>query len=260
MSMALRWKTATEQEIIRHCLRSNPSREVISELAGGISVIRLPEDAVVKCGFGVSHFEAVNQQRAYEILDPSIIRVPQVYRYFAKEDNGYLIMEYMNGQPISSVADPDTYLKPMAEVLKYFEKLQRARPGPFHESIAFGQLWLDYDPIAPTSISDIEDYYNKRQLKNSTQLNLAGYSLVFCHLDIAPRNILVLKDGSLCLVDWNSGGFYPRLFERSALAINVRKKNDWNTKLLGLLDKLEEGEKSQARLLERAYYLGQKYT
>ncbi|KAF2248726.1 hypothetical protein BU26DRAFT_564427 [Trematosphaeria pertusa] len=257
--MAIQWNTATEDEIIQHCLRSNPDRDVVSELDGGLSVVRISEDAVVKCGFGVSQFEAANQQRAYEILDPAIIRVPRVYRFFVRDLNGYLIMEYIDGQPVSSTMDPDAYLQPMAKVLKIFEQVQRAKPGPFHKSVAFGQLWLDYDPIAPAAVSDIEEYYNKRQLKNSTHLNLAGYPLIFCHLDIAPRNILVLGDGSLCLIDWNSAGFYPRLFERTALAINVRAENDWNTKLLALLDGLDEGEKSQAQLLERAYYLGQRY-
>ena len=37
--------------------------------------------------------------------------------------------------------------------------------------------------------------------------------LVFCHLDIAPRNLLRQEDGSLCLIDWASAGYYPRLFE-----------------------------------------------
>lgn len=246
--MGIEWNTATEDEIIQHCLRSNPDRDVISELDGGLSVIRISEDAVVKCGFGVSQFEAANQQRACEILDPTIVRVPRVYRFFVRELDGYLIMEYINGQPISFMMEPDAFLKPMAHVLKLFEQVQRAKPGPLHESIAFGQLWLDYDPIAPANILDIEEYYNKRQLKNLT------------HLDIAPRNILALEDGSLCLIDWNSAGFYPRLFERTAIEINLRKENDWNTKLLGLLCELDEGEKFQAHLLEKSYYLGQRYT
>lgn len=34
-----------------------------------------------------------------------------------------------------------------------------------------------------------------------------------CHLDIAPRNLLYLADGSVCLLDWATAGFYPRFFE-----------------------------------------------
>jgi thiamine kinase-like enzyme len=172
--------------------------------------------------------------------------------------NGYLVMEYFKGQPLSSMS-PDAYLEPIAKVLKLFEGVQRAKPWPLHESFAFGQLWLDDDPIAPTTILDIEEYYNKRQLKNLVHIELAGYPLVFCHLDIAPRNILISEGGTLCLVDWNSAGFYPRLFERTTLKINVREENDWNNKLLRVLDDLNEKEKLQSQLLEKAYYLGQKY-
>ncbi|KAF2453024.1 hypothetical protein BDY21DRAFT_145168 [Lineolata rhizophorae] len=166
--MAIRWDTATEDEIIRHCLRSNPDRDVVSELDGGLSVVRISEDAVVKCGLDVSQFEAANQQRAYDILNPAFMRVPRVYRFFTSGLDGYLVMEYINGQPVSSMTDPDAYLEPMAKALKLFECVQRARPGPFHESVAFGRLWLDYDLIAPATVSAIEEYYNKRQLKKST--------------------------------------------------------------------------------------------
>jgi len=253
----MQWNAATEHEIIQHCQRSNPCRDVISEYEGGLSVIRIL-DAVVKCGLGVSQFEAVNQQLAHQMLDPAIIRVPRVYRFFTDGPNGYLLMEYIKSRPLSSV-DSNAYLEPMAEVLKLFEDVQRVTPGPLHNSFAFGHLWLDYDTIAPVAISDIEEYYNKRQLKNSTHISLADYPLVFCHLDIAPRNILVLENGSLCLLDWNSAGFYPRLFERTTLKINGRMGNDWNNKLLDLLDQLNENEKRQAELLELAYNLGQKY-
>ncbi|OCL07946.1 kinase-like protein [Glonium stellatum] len=257
--MALRYDTATNDEIVQHCLRSNPDRNVISELEGGLSIIRISEDAIVKCGLGVTEFEARNQQQAYKMIDPAIIRIPRVYRFFAHGYTGYIVMEYVNGQSLSTVEDPNIYLEAMVKVLKHFEKMQHDKPGPFHGGLAYGQLWLDYDLIAPTTISDVEEYYNRRQLKALPNLNLKAFPLVFCHLDIAPRNILVLQDGSLCLVDWATAGFYPRLFERCALNLNIEKDDDWITKLLQQLDDLDEGEKSQARLLEQAYYLGQKY-
>ncbi|PVI04916.1 hypothetical protein DM02DRAFT_494967, partial [Periconia macrospinosa] len=73
--MALQWRTATDEQIIHYCSRSNPGRNVISELAGGISVIRI-SDAVVKCGIGITESEASNQKRVCEIRDPKVIRVP----------------------------------------------------------------------------------------------------------------------------------------------------------------------------------------
>lgn len=119
--------------------------------------------------------------------------------------------------------------------------------------------WLDYDLIAPTTTADIEDYHNKRQLKNKSHLSLTAYPLVFCHLDIAPQNILVLEDRPLCLIDWNSAGFYPRLFERVALEINIRDGNNWNAKLVRILSELDGDETQQAQLLKQACGLAQRY-
>jgi thiamine kinase-like enzyme len=261
--MALRYETATDDEIVQHCRRSNPNRDVISELQGGRSVIRISEEAVVKVGYGVYQDEFQNQQKAYEMIDPSIIRIPKVYRYFRKDDTGYLIMEYMNGKELSTVEDPDIFLKPMVEVLKYFEQIRCDTPGAFHGGLPTGQLWLDYVYFVPTTISDIEEYYNTRHLKHLSQqskLNLQNYPLVFCHLDLAPRNILVLENGSLCLVDWASAGFFPRLFERCVLGINIRGMNSWNAKLLKLMDIPDEDEMSQTQLLGQASWFGVKYS
>jgi thiamine kinase-like enzyme len=34
-----------------------------------------------------------------------------------------------------------------------------------------------------------------------------------CHRDLAPRNIVWQDDGSVYLLDWLTGGFYPVSFE-----------------------------------------------
>ena len=257
--MTLQQDKATNGEIVQHCLCSIPDRKIISEFEGGLSIIQISEDAVVKCEFGVTELEAQNQQQAYEIINPAIIRIPRVYRSFTHGLAGYIVMEYINGQPLSSVEDPTIFLEAAAKMLKHFEQVRREKPGPFHGGLAYGKLWLDYDSIAPATIVDIEEYYNKRQLKSLPKLNLSEYPLIFCHLDIAPRNILVLENGSLCLIDWATAGFYPRLFERCALRLNIKQKDDWNARSINCLDMLNEAEIPHAHLLEQAYYLGQRY-
>jgi serine/threonine protein kinase len=259
LHMALQYNIATNDEIAQYCSRSNPNRDVISEFEGGLSIIKISEDVVVKCGLGVTQWEAQNQQQAYDLIDLTIIRIPRVYRFFTLGPAGYIIMEYIEGQPLSSVSNPGFYLQAVACVLKHFEQVRGGKPGPFHGGLAQGQLWLD-ELIAPTTISDIEEYYNRRQLKDIPKLKLTSYPLVFCHLDIAPRNIILSENGSLCLVDWASAGYYPRLFERCALGLNVRERGDWNAHLLERLDSLDMDETSQVQRLERAYYLGQRYT
>ena len=34
------------------------------------------------------------------------------------------------------------------------------------------------------------------------------------HLDIAPRNIIVQEDDTICIIDWEDAGAYPAHFER----------------------------------------------
>lgn len=261
---ATQWTTSIEDELVKHCSRDNPNRTIVEELQMGCSIIRISEDAVVKCGWGITEAEVSNQRMAYEIMGPlAIVRVPRVYHHFTRIDRcfnmGYLVMEYINGQPISAAIDPDKYLAPVARVLEQFEQVRREKPGALGDGLPAGRMWLDNCPATLDTISDLEEYYNTKQLKLMEHLNLAGMPLVFCHLDIAPRNILVLEDGSLALVDWSSGGFYPRLFERANIRLNIRKENDWNTKLLALLNELDDIEKPQVTLLERAHFLGIKY-
>ncbi|KAF2793390.1 hypothetical protein K505DRAFT_244549, partial [Melanomma pulvis-pyrius CBS 109.77] len=70
---------------------------VVSKLEGGLSVIRISEDVVVKCGLAATRFEACNQQRAYKILVSVIIRGSKVYRFFSNSLDTYLIIKYING-------------------------------------------------------------------------------------------------------------------------------------------------------------------
>ncbi|KAF2703702.1 hypothetical protein K504DRAFT_392029 [Pleomassaria siparia CBS 279.74] len=46
-------ETVTEEEIVCRCDRSTAARDVVHELEGGHSVVRISKDAVVKCGFEI---------------------------------------------------------------------------------------------------------------------------------------------------------------------------------------------------------------
>jgi hypothetical protein len=59
--MFLDLDTATDEELVSNCSRSNPNRNVLYELHGGRSVIRLSNDKVVKCGYGVTQEEYLNR-------------------------------------------------------------------------------------------------------------------------------------------------------------------------------------------------------
>ncbi|KAF2809921.1 uncharacterized protein BDZ99DRAFT_299846 [Mytilinidion resinicola] len=74
------------------------------------------------------------------MIDTAIIKIPRVYRFFALEDTGYIVMEYINGQELFSVEDPNVYLKAMVNVLRHFEQVQHDKPGPFHGGLVVGHL------------------------------------------------------------------------------------------------------------------------
>lgn len=256
--MYLHHETATEEELVSYCTQPNPVRNVIHELEGGHSVVRISTDAVIKYGFGITKEEADNQRQAYHLIDPTIIRVSRVYQYFARNDVGYIVMEFIDGEPLSSTEDVSTCEK-IVKALAHFSRIQNHQPGPLGGRIARGLLWLECDFISPTCAHDIENYFNTRQLRRHQKLELDGQQFILCHLDIAPQNILKLEDGSLCLIDWASAGFYPRSFEICTMRLNIRTQDYCNSRVLRLLGTFDEDEENQIQLLEKAYYLGQKY-
>jgi hypothetical protein len=71
-------------------------------------------------------------------------------------------------------------------------------------------------------------------------------------IDIAPRNILWQEDGSLCLVDWASAGYYPRIFEFCAQWIIEGKEGKFN-KLLDSMESLSDRELAQKVSILRAW-------
>ena len=73
--------------------------------------------------------------------------------------------------------------------------------------------------------------------------------LTLCHLDIAPRDIIWLDDDSMCLLDWECAGFYPRLFEVYLLRIDSGKDGEFNRLLFESLKALTIEKEVQAELI-----------
>lgn len=170
--------TATDEELVRHCSRSNPAREVLFELDGGHSVIKISNDTVIKYGYGVTQEEFLNQLRAYDLVDQNVIRVPKARRFFTHMNYGYIMMECMDGETLDSNWD-SLACQIIAKALAHFSQIQNEQPGPLSEGLAYGLLWIHGDSISPTKSSDIEEYYNTRQLRLHDKLVIKGKTL-FC--------------------------------------------------------------------------------
>lgn len=217
-SSELHHETATDAEIIAYC--SNPPAAILDAIPlGGYSnkVIPIPCQAVVKYGGGVKAEEFTNLQRAYLLLDPSVVRVPRPYRFFQDGDIGYLVMEYMEGTIIEELTDP-FHINQIGRALEHFSSFQSLQPGPLCGGISRGILWSEGTtteyPLCG-SVENLEHWFNRRLEHDGLCLSFKECDFVLCHLDIAPRNMLWLPgDGtSLGIVDWASAGYYPRIFE-----------------------------------------------
>ena len=87
-----------------------------------------------------------------------------------------------------------------------------------------GHLFNDYHTFRGpfVSLEELEDWCNDRlALLSKPLISLANLSLSMCHMDIAPRNIII-KNDNVYLIDWAWAGFYPPIFETSAIQHHQR--------------------------------------
>lgn len=121
----------------------------------------------------------------------------------------------MRGQPMTS----EHYAPRLLKLLDYFNIIRYDRIDPLGGGRTCGPLWGDGQSLILSDTSQYEDYFNFRH-SQPCSVKFDSNSLVFCHLDLAPRNMLLLGNAVICLLDWASAGFYPRVLEVCALRIN----------------------------------------
>ncbi|EPE26291.1 Protein kinase-like (PK-like) [Glarea lozoyensis ATCC 20868] len=238
---------ATENEIVAFC--TDAGNALIGGISHGNQVVKISSKAVVKFGIGVKQKEGRNQTRAYELIDQNIVCVPVVYRCFMRGYVGYIVMEYMNGRPLEKLEE-SSLIQRIKDIMAYlatirgsspevfFEKSYSPVPGPLCGGAPAGLLWDESEETIFHTIEALERWFNRRLRKEDTKVRFSDYELVLCHLDIAPRNFILLDDGSISLLDWQSAGFYPRIFEvcvfhlafggEHSFAEDVVKPADWN--------------------------------
>ena len=246
----------TEDELV--AFSRDPKRETLHALQGsGRRVVKVSDQKVMKFGLGIREEEAEMQKLAGRVIDPLILRVPLVYRFFARGRSGYILMEYIHGRVSTAPENPDVILK-VSQAILSLSDVQCYKPGPLASGIPRGILWPENEDLSLKTVQDVERHFNSR-LCDDKKLDLTGHPLVLCHLDIAPRNIIWPDNGSLYLLDWESAGFYPRFFEVCSQRINLGKNGDFQRLLLESIGRLTEEEDAQADLILRAFSNGQKF-
>lgn len=248
-----RHRDLSESEIVGLC--SDPNRQIIGGDTYGNLVVKLSDEVVVKFGVGVKADEYYNQRKAFDLLNPSIVRVPRTYRFFTQNSPGippigFLVMQYIHGEVLRS---PNAeQIRQIARILSSFSAIHGQRPGPLLGGVSRGLIWEENGAPEFENMQQMEKWLNFRLPDVEQKLVLKGYQLVLCHLDLAPRNIIRLQDGSMCFLDWGSAGFYPRFFEVSVLQITAGTHGTYEEDVMMSLKEMTEDEEIQMSLLVRS--------
>jgi hypothetical protein len=108
-------------------------------------------------------------------------------------------MEYVHRDISESVSNHQ--IDQIVMILSHFSTIQSQRPSPLQTGVSRGLLWEENGKPIFKTVKQMEHWLNLRLPDVDSKLALEKYPLVLCHLDLAPRNIIWLKDGSVCLLD-----------------------------------------------------------
>jgi aminoglycoside phosphotransferase (APT) family kinase protein len=203
----------------------------------GVQVLRFSSKVVIKFGFDLSRHQAENQEYVYNHVDHDVLRVPKVLRFFNHTSDpwpyhrSYFAMEYIEGTPLSetAVAGQPELIDRIATAMKALSQIpvpQNVTPGPLGDGEPRGYMWGDFGAgTSFRSITEMEHWINIRikfalkmnGRKHIDPIDLSSVELVMCHMDVAPRNIIVTTDGTICFVDWDFADFYPWFFQEHQL-------------------------------------------
>lgn len=177
------------------------------------------------------------------------IPVPKVLKTIDSE--GYLFMEYLDGQPLDTAWDSLTaaqkkgiasqlkgYMAQLREVSGTFvgsvdrsicndQIFSSGTYGPFVDEDAFREgiatalrSYVENDGQDPAWVEQVVDFVNAIPRNRK---------IVLTHGDFVPRNILVSKDGDrvVGIVDWEMAGFYPEYWEYCKAHFFADYESEW---------------------------------
>lgn len=207
-----------DSEIVDRCKNA----EVIDCPPCGRQVVKLSQHVAVKIGWSVSREESITQAHAARMFNSSgTIHVPNVLRFFQQSDPdgfsiGYLLMEYVHGKTLEDISEQDQCAVIQQIVAAVHEMQRKTSPEPrtVHGLQAVGFPWGDEKTeVKLNGLSSFQHCVDKRLKKWNEGPFTNSEAFVFSHLDLARRNMIRRDDNSLCILDWESAGYYPASFQ-----------------------------------------------
>jgi serine/threonine protein kinase len=256
------------------------------------TTLKLNNKTLVKY-LNVSISECHNQVFAYNVLttpnlgnNSNLITVPKPLRCFSSARTGfvYLVMEFVDGE-IREIVDDEKSIETIAKAVRYLQTFSSDVPGPLggkKDTAPRGLFWENENVRGGLrTIKRLEEFVNRRllvsccrpspeskeQQKHERQQQqmqswkLGKGKLVLNHNDIAPRNILWMKDGGICLLDWAHAGFYPKMLEVAVLGINNGNDQDavFAERLERMLGPFGQEEEKEVQMFRLAWFNGHRY-
>jgi len=143
----------------------------------------------------------------------------------------------------------------IAIIIAHMESIISETLGPLGGGRPKGYLWSDEGARAEFhSAEELNTWLNKRLTMQNTSIDVTSEKLVFCHMDLCRRNMIMLPDRTICLLHFRFAGFYPRCFEVVTLDFLMTEDVAYTDQLRQrLIEELEftDKEKKYLTLLHR---------
>ncbi|OAA62741.1 Protein kinase-like domain protein [Niveomyces insectorum RCEF 264] len=241
---------------------------------GAVTVVRLSKLLVMKGGRGVHPGESRNMIFAAESLH---LPVPKVHRAFTDairrsfdgrpEKAYFIVMDYVPGPTVEACWDSLELRKRQIvadQVAAMIDTMQprdlQLPPGPIggSDGCKFEGPWFtDYGAGPFATLKDLETWCNHKidvcirfkQLPLNTPV-FQFQKVVFTHQDIAPRNLILDKQGTVWMLDWGLAGAYPPGFEQAPL-----RGGSWNAEFAKMvLERLSDRQEHVTRQFAKIAY------
>ncbi|KAL5480167.1 hypothetical protein ACEPAI_1437 [Sanghuangporus weigelae] len=210
-------------------------------------VAKIASDVVAKSSFTTGTYERLSAElvRRY-----TFVPVPMHERVFRYRHEVYVIQQYIPGRALLDVWSQLSWwmrLRVIITLRFYIRELRsissRAGPPPFPgppsddgtPQKCTGRLFTEDGSSGPFhSYLEMSRWYRNRLLCmqryrdegfDSAQFDDSA-PLVFTHMDLHPRNIILGDDGQLWIVDWTHAGWYPSWFESASMTLFTEHRRD----------------------------------
>ncbi|KAI0548658.1 kinase-like domain-containing protein [Xylaria curta] len=199
------------------------------------TIVKIGERYIVKYGKEIDFAEGENM---LIVLQHTSLPIPKLYAMYRHEPSGnnVIIMENIEGEVLSKCYDnldagqtasigaqlrwqlnelrkipsPGVYGLPGIRPYLAHKWIFKKRAGPFNNASDFLEEYFNsqFSEAGKSARLVLEDMKTK-----FLELCKNHKAPVFTHGDLQPQNIILRKDGSISIVDWESASYCPEYFE-----------------------------------------------